>query len=61
MTTFSLNDVPHIDININDEYNLRFYQQEEGKYVCVLTEFMVRDLKDVTDKLNRKLKLNERK
>ena len=61
MTTFSLSDVPHIDININDEYNLRFYQQEEGKYVCVLTEFMVRDLKDVTDKLNRKLKLNERK
>jgi hypothetical protein len=61
MTTFSLNDIPHIDININDEYSLRFYKQEDGKYACILTEFMVRDLKEITDKLNRKLKLNERK
>jgi hypothetical protein len=61
MTTFSLNDIPHIDININDEYNLRFYKQAEGSYTCSLSEFMVRDLKEITDKLNRKLKLNERK
>jgi hypothetical protein len=61
MTTFSLNEIPYIDININDEYNLRFYKQQEGNYSCNMTEFMVRDLKEITDKLNRKLKLNERK
>jgi hypothetical protein len=60
MTTFSLNEIPHIDININDEYKLRFYKQEDGGYMCSLSEHMVRDLKDVTDKLTRKLKLNER-
>lgn len=61
MTMFSLNEIPYVDININDEYNLRFYKQEEGSYSCNLSEFMVHDLKTITEKLNRKLKLNERK
>jgi hypothetical protein len=61
MTTFSLNEIPHIDININDEYSLRFYKQSDGNYACRLSEHMVRDFKETTEKLNRKLKLNERK
>lgn len=60
MTTFSLKEIPYVEVNINDEYILRFRQQVDGEYSCTLPKWMLHDLQAVVDKYNRKIKLIER-
>lgn len=57
MTIFTLKDIPYVDINIADMYNLRFYKQADGNYSCTITNWMLPDLQEVVNKYNRKIEL----
>ena len=61
MTIFSLRETPYVEINITDAYILRFYKQDNGSYICTLADWMLPDLKEITDRYNRKIKLFEGK
>lgn len=61
MTIFSLRETPYVEINITDAYILRFYKQADNSYICTLADWMLPDLKEITDRYNRKIKLFEGK
>lgn len=61
MTIFLKSEIPIIEIDINDEFILRFYMQANGEYTCTLPEWLLSDLQTITGKYNRKIKLIEGK